>query len=582
MKNEPTGTFFIEDIKPGLADSSILDKVRIHGVIEINGVYCRFSFSSQNGRSEYAYRGSMTLLNPDGTPHALEGKALKKAREHKSRKSGTGKEITAQCNLLIPVKFCCEPPVTGYRFLTSKMKEYLIRKSEELIVDCPEVTGSVSRSFDPNYDPISMLVLKYGKGYLNSKTLAPSTYNKQDSLLQHACSKFSSRPVSKIDTKTIYTIQKSPSPLRQEVLSLLSGLWKYCMGKCLLPDDPFAEYKRLYSMKKSPSGKKKAAVDRGTSVFMDQVEEVEMNKTLALPEILLSAGAKAIILMKDAGMNASDISEFKLSNIILDPDNPDYVRVRILTDKDGPIKNFSRPVFVFAAYMLHAAYAEAKKKYGAKMGDHYFLEKSSGEKYTGPEITTMVRQMLKKIGCTRKVFSVSECVRSSTVAAGNNYLLETYRNKIETECGFSPDSPECRFLLEKAMGSDVTSRHYRSFTSPENQWMLFVYMRRVPSGLSVSSWKTISKSEITSSGWQETIQPEDTSKKSVISRTYVLQPGEEMLFGSDFGVGGELSVRIPGSDSSIESEIPTVHYSKLQEFPSGTVPTASTEEISEL
>ena len=577
MKTEQIGTFFKEDIKPALTDSSLLDKIRIHGVIEIDGVYCRFSFTRQTGKSEYAYRGSMTLLNPDGTPHALQGKALKKAREHKSRKTDTGKVIIAQCNLLIPGKLCCEPLITGYRYLTAKMKEYLIQKAEELIVDCPEVTGSVSRSFDPNYDPISMLVLKYGKGYLDSKTLALSTYKRQDSLLQHAAARFSSLPVSKIDTKTINTIQKSSSPLRQDTLSLLSGFWKYCMGKSPLSDDPFAEYKRLYRPKKKPKGK-----DRDTTVFMEHDEEVELNKTLAMPEIFLSDETKAIILMKDAGMDAPDISEFKLSNIILDPDNPEYVRLRILTDKTGPIKNYSRPVFAFAAYMLQASFAEAKKKYRSKLGDHYFLEKSSGEKYTSSEITTMVRQMLKKIGCTRKVLSVSEGVDSRNRPAGNSFLLETYRNKIENECGFSDDSPECHFLLGEAMRNDVTSGHYRSFTSPENQWMLFVYMRRVPSGLSVSSWKTISKFERTSSGWQETIQPKDTSKKSVISRTYVLQPGEEILIGSDFGVDGELSARIPGSDPSIESEIPTVHYSKLQEYPSGTVPTAPAEEISEL
>ena len=557
----PNGSFILEDPKKG--------KGRFSGQIDINGIYFKFSSTKQNAPAAYSWRGKVTALDADGNPHNLQGKALS---EYNRRHNATGTNLSPP-KAEVEVYFSFDICDTGRNalmsecdFVTVAMYNKIMAAARNLLGMCPELSNREGVVIDTNVDSLIRLYQKYGDEFLTSKRLNEHTFKKQNNALRCACARLDNTPLRSIDLKAVERIQNSSMPIHIEKINLLSAFWKYCTKdiNICMPPNPFAQFKKTHR-NSNRRDSKSIAKSRGTKSFMSPKEEQELNRRIK-DTAAKFPGERCIVLMKDAGLDAPVIANgFCWKNVIFDKNDPEKVTF-LIKKESGSVRTFMKPCFPFGAIVLREAYELDVQKYGeTEVLDHPVLEKKDGKPYQRSEITQLVRNTLKHFGVERVIYAAAG--NDQTTAAGNEFLYETYRSKIE-QSGYPRNSPQSRYLEERSFDSnDTTSTNYCGYDSPENQRALYGTMRRVPKGTEEPSWKTTTESLKVGSVWMETVKPEDGTKKIVVERTVVLRPGEELKLVSEWGLLGEfrsapLTESVVGNDN-----IPLIPYYEIQAIP---------------
>ena len=388
-------------------------KKRFYGQLFFDDAYFSFTATKQEPPNAYAFRGSISLLDPNGDVHLLQGRALREARER--QKKTAINEIQPENDTLSENECSARPQkavnkdrpkairniylsyddcdsemnklIPGCNFVTSKMLDQIVDGARKLLVLCPEIHSSLHIVIDINHDSLRKLYQRYGGEFLTQKNLGDKEFKTQTRLLQYACARFDDKPIATIQVGDILKIQKSSSKLNDKKIRLLQRFWSYCSDETSMPPNPFLDYKRNYTHKKTRNGEL-IAKRRGTTTFMDPETEKDLHNAIK-PTAAKNHGELSVVLMEDAGATAHGIASLCWKNIVFH-DDPEYVQIK--TSKDsGPVQTYITPCFSFAAMILHEAYKLAVEKYGENdLLNHHVLEKKNGKPYQAREITALI------------------------------------------------------------------------------------------------------------------------------------------------------------------------------------------------
>lgn len=525
------------------------DRMTIHGQIEINGIIARFKLNEQV-KGEYLLRGNITLLSP-ATGRPLECIGLeRKRRKDKKKNADDIAPPVARCNLQLKTldKSC--------------IRNYIVQKASELISkNALAVQRACSEAGIQTEQTLSFLIARYGRVFLDSKSLAKGSYESQLGMLQRAGAKFGLTPVAQIDSKLIRKVQKSDSSMTDRQIHLASNFWDYCHARYGgLSDNPFDAYLSL--PKHRVRDGEAIALRRSTPEYLFSEQERVMDEALlALAES--EPLGLAPILAKDAGIDVPTMLTLSWRDILFDSDDPLYVRIRITKPYAGWTADYTRPVFFLAARALRLRYTQLSRSMSeAALRDQYILS-NNGKKPDRKQINDCIRQTLTHLGI-EKTSLVAAKNGSRKTAAGTQYLLNTYKHKVEAQLGLEQDDPAAvRFLLGRSLSGDVTADHYRSFASPEGQRRLYIAMRRWGASPDEISSHRVTKKEYREDGrFIEILSPEDPEKKTIIEFEITLKPGEELRVQSNYGIMCEV---IPVDDT--DESLPSIPWHKLQSLP---------------
>lgn len=517
-------------------------KLHIRGQLVLDGVECKFQLHEQGIYSEYRLRGSMSIISPK------TGEVLEAVGEVRKEALGRRKDKDTP------------PKVQKTLLLNSldktEIKRYLEEAAQNLIAkNTAALEGSFSSiSIDPSRHSLSELARRYCKNFLNERHLKSSTYRSRKSMLTRSAAVFGLTSLDKIN---VPTVEKHSRQLNDLQLALLSRFWEWCGYRCPLGDNPFAKFMHIHRKKRRDG--RKTAQEKSTATNLFPEEENELNQKL-LSLIIEDPRLIAIALAKDAGLGSTTMSTLKWSDILFDENETGLVRIKLVKETAGAVSDYTRPVFPFAAIALRQCYENLQKNHAKSEIANRYVVSVDGKKTKSTDISTIIRKGLKGLGISYNVLANLHA-EDATVAAGTKLLINTYRYKLETQCGLLPSDPAAvRFLQALSLENDVSASHYRSFTSPEGQRKLYVAMRRFCSGLENHSSQHKKTEESIDGGYACTIAPMDKTKCAEISATFELEPGECLTLDSEYSIKGVVSVEVQGEPAD---EIETVQYYDL-------------------
>ena len=511
----------------------------------VDGIAARFHGSEQS-KGEYRLRGEITLLSPaDGLPLKCIGEERKRREKRKKTNGGQRKTPTvASANILLRTTE------------EEAVRKHLVQLTRELIGEnALAVQAAFKDARIQKEQTLSLVVLRYSKIYLRSMPLKETTKRKKEGMLRKAASVFGDTPLTQIDGRMIRRIQRGEEALNDRELHLISDFWSFCEKEYGgLPANPFEAEK---TRKKTRDGEKEA-MKRGTSNYLPPDLERELDI-----RILEAAKAEPIglslVLAKDAGQDAQDMTELKWKDIVFHADDPLFVQIKIEKDYAGWTHDYTRPVFFLAALALKHWYDQLRQKYSEeRLSEQYILTGDDMPKKKA--ITDYIRQTLRHIGVDEGILRAAKGGERKQ-AAGVRLLLNTYEKKVALQLGLEESDPSAiLFLLGRSLGTDVTADHYRSFTSPEGQRKLYIAMRRWGSCVQpVQSNKVSMTEQRTENGYLLRFSPEDPEKRMDLELTLELRAGEELVLWGEYGLTGHVEV-----ETERDEELKTVPWWKLQ------------------
>ena len=521
---------------------------KISGQIVIDTIVVKYSMNQQAISAKYHYRGNMTIISPKtGKPLGIIRKRRRKSTERREDKQC--KVPVAQKNLL-----CNSEDDTSIKaFLESEAKKLVAKHAFSIDIEL-----GMTRIMNLDSASLAELKVRYGEEFLRSCGTAESTAKEYRSTLNKAVSAFAITPVSRIDEKAIHKIQRNKgTQLTDRELHLLSRFWIFLIEKHGLSiDNPIAQY--LEGRPKAKDGKKNAK-KHGTRTWLTAEEEHLLNTQL---DQLISEDIRylIIILALHVGLNNEQIRMLQWQDILFDPDDPDYVRIRITRSLATATSDYTRPVFLFAAAALRKIHDTVVAQYpDSDIGDQYVIN-ANGKPLSQKEVTDFIRKVLLVHNVNNTIYYAAK-EENKRSAAGITLLLNTYKYKVSELCGLQNDPAAIKYLCALSLSTDVTADHYRSFSCPEGQRKLYIAMRRVGTGLKppATSKATVTRIPV-DGGYLIRIVPDDPSKIVTASFDCKVASGDSIVLDGKFGVVGKVT---PASISD-GADIPQVHYYECQ------------------
>ena len=521
---------------------------KISGQIVIDTIVVKYSMNQQAISAKYHYRGNMTIISPKtGKPLGIIRKRRRKSTERREDKQC--KVPVAQKNLLCN----SEDDASIKAFLESEAKKLIAKHA--LLID---VELGMTRIMNLDSASLAEMKIRYGEKFLQSCGVGDKTSKAYRSTLNKAVAAFSITPISAINEKAIRKIQQNNNTqLTEKELHLLSRFWSYLIEKHgLSVENKIAQY--LEDKPKVKDGNKNAK-KHGTRTWLATDEEyifnTKLNELISKDTIYL-----IIILALHAGLNSEQIRMLQWQDILFDPDDPDYVRIRITRSLATATSDYTRPVFLFAAAALRKIHDTVAAQHSdSDIGDQYVIN-ANGKPLSQKEITDFIRKTLLVHNVNNTIYYAAK-EENKRSAAGITLLLNTYKYKVSELCGLQSDPAAIKYLCAMSLCTDVTADHYRSFSCAEGQRKLYIAMRRVGSGLkpSATSRATVTTTQV-DGGYLIRIEANDSSKIVNASFDLKVAPGDSIVLDGKFGVEGKVT---PASISD-SADIPQVHYYECQ------------------
>lgn len=564
-------------------------QTRYSGQLAVGDVIAKFSVKEQIGRvddglkdskpapkkNDYLMRGSVSLLNPaTGTPLICVGQERKKRLNRLKEQTNIVQAPIARKNIY------------SQSVDIEEIKTIIAIKVRELIVENSAALAEARKetALTPTLSPLSLYWQKYGYGYLRAIG-ASANQEQRFSRIARAIAKLPPMlPIAEITPDLLASIQKAKEPKRKlsdNSIRQLSRFWDYLVSKTSLPENPFHAYQSIHAKKPKKDGVK-LAMQNATPDHLFPAEEYALNRRLY--DLLVSWPdadpyicpiVLGIILAKDAGLNEDRILSLCWRDIEFDVEEEGFVRIRLRAKQSSPIINFTRPVFPFGALVLHKAYDAQKQQLSAEQLDHTNVLNLNGHPIPKSKWTSELRKLMKGLEIKPSVLYELKDPSHQT-SASLRYLLNTYKSKVEHSCGLELNDPAAiRYLKTMSLNNDVSAAYYRSFSSPDGLWKLYVAMRRFGTGLEEKSTKC-SKEILERDGNCTLIfTPKDQSRLMKIEMDIMMSPEDLAELRSKFGF--EATIAVLDENGEVPEDVDTIMYFETQQIPTDYLPASLPE-----
>ena len=570
--NNPKSFFDVKDrLRKGLLQKYY------YGQLMIENEIIHFSLSQQVGYSprdsipkvrkvEYVLRGFVSLMD-QSTCKPLVCAGKERAMRMKSSKT---KNALSSPPRAIKNIYCNTTD-------ENEIKAIIVTKARELVAaNTAALTESKKMiALTPNYSPLILYWEKFGDSFLRS--IGVKDHEKCFRRIVRTIAKLPSNvPIAKLSLKMIEQVQNNKiakNRISEKSMRLLSRFWDYLGGKTALPENPFhALIVSQNKLKRKDGGK--LAIQNATPDHLFPEQEYELNrklfKLLETEPIVLG-----IILPKDAGLNLDALLELTWGDVLFDKIESDFVCIRIRSNNSGPIINYTRPVFPFGAIALRKVYEALLLRFAPEKLAKMKVISLDGRPVSKTELSSQIRKMIKGFGVEPKVlFNLQD--PGHRTAASLSYLLNTYKSKVHNECGLEVNDPAAiRYLLTMSLNNDVSAAFYRSFSSPDGLWRLYVAMRRIGTGLEQNSSKCNKETSKYESKYTLVAAPVD-QRRLLKAEIYIeLTPDELVELSSKFGF--DATIAVLDEKGEIPEDADTVMYYDTQQVPENYLQAANAE-----
>lgn len=393
--------------------------------------------------------------------------------------------------------------------------------------------------------------------YTNNKT---STRKEKQKFLETICAGLDNRPVNELimgDLHTVYlTLPKSKA---RGLYSVAEKFFEFCRGKAYVGTNPVTNYLEDLEEKNDPvlpGGDKAEKIHR-----IDQEKEEILQRRTS--EKIGTPLAMAIVLAKDGGLDAKEIQELKWGDILINGTGIDRtVRIRNFhTDYTGGTKNYTRPLLSVGRQLLLAQYDILCGKYtvGALKKMYVVPDCNNPKKQASQNaITAHIKSELLHSGITYETIAL--CGKKKDKRPGGAGMVlchEHYVHMLEEHCGFEPSSAEMAFMTGKRI-DQITDDYYVSYIGADGERRLEGAVRRdsrfAPKPIST---EPIIEQKISDNEVEKVICAAGAEKLTGCIGKIVIPPGGQLYICSEYGLQGDIKVRIPDCD---DSEAVTFEY----------------------
>lgn len=318
-------------------------------------------------------------------------------------------------------------------------------------------------------------------------------------------------------------------------LRLLAGFWTYCLAKGIcIGDNPFP-----VSQKRKLSAIAKQAKAVAPDELSDKMQD-KLYEHLFKGEV--GGEACGIALMLWGGFSAKQACRFTWGDLLFDSGQLDFVRIVFhQDDKAGATHDFTRPLFLQAARILHKRYETLTVQYAPEELTKYPIvstKQSYKKAMTADALTQYGAMLLRTIGVTEETFLA---LKIPKVSVSGRIFYNTYIKNLVQRCGLGSDPGTVNFMMGLSLSGSVTDDHYSSFVSELASRRIFTALKAAGPLEDIMQPET--PKSLKDGREQYTIAPENTHQRIGAVTDIVLQPGEELEIVCLHGVSGSIRVR---------------------------------------
>lgn len=434
----------------------------------VGNIHVRGSLNSQLGKrtGHYPFRGTMSVIASDGYVLQKEGDARREIEKRLKEREpdyvpGTRRE---ELNVSKALHFQHDDE--------EEIKAYIARSAVDL---CQKNLDAISKDLAQNVKLEDILLLdawfilqsKFRKEY------ADRSQAYQDEVcasVERVCAACSRQPMKLLTSAMVHkyaTDQKNEKRVRKDI-ERAAEFWDLCRQQRLCTgDNPFRAWLGRY--RRDGQANPDAAL---TSASAQTALTQEQEKALyaVIREEWRDGRVRALLLALENGLAAKEISQLRVGDLVF-RDTPPFVLIRRQKEQlHSATHNYTVPAAPLCGDILRSWYEELRQANPGKALDNFFVCGEGTKALPVKKIQDFCRWSLTKAG----VAGGSAGKRRPTF----ELLRNNFRHRLLTYCGLRDEPGAVNFLLGNSLAGDTTSDHYRSFTDPEGQEMLYHALAR--------------------------------------------------------------------------------------------------------
>ena len=528
---ESTSSYLIEKLKKD-------GRISFYGAYLSNGILFKFHITEQR-TGPYVMRGFASPIDPmTGKP--VDIGAREKAKYFKSHPEKQGMrcpEVLISRNL-----YCQSKDRQDVKNVVEKAVQQLYRDYGARLY---HVYGVVAR---PNTILPVIAAAKHVDHFLalRHKNLGAKSFRNYKADIMTITSILPGKPMCEINTKDIQKVFTNAGSSNRKK-KLLFEFWEYCVdaGICASQNPvPAVEKKR-----KSPE-----ALMRG----IKRKDRLNLGENDCFHECLAqnpTGPACGVVLMLDGGYSGDIAATFCWADLIFGS-SKDCVFVRYSrSDLAGATHNYTAPIFPAGALVLRARYEHLVETYGKEQVDSMPV----ASQITDPQspcgaaaLKQHARLLLLKEVLTYN--DIHELFNEDGRSVSNRVLLSTYETMIRQYLGLESEPGIVKFFLHQSLSGSVTDASYTSFISEEAKDFLYSLMSYLRPEVEVGEEDTIGV--ISDTREKMVLFPETTRQRVGCLASFVLPPGEELVFAAPHGMTGMVKARGFSENGAIRRKSP--------------------------
>ena len=468
--------------------------VAYHGTYMVGEFRCKFGLRRQKNMpaAEYQWRGQISVLARDGYILKAEGdirrqiekkwasyeKELGNIREKERQTEGEQRKAYAEKRekeffrkrkeaLNASMDLHCR------NASEEELKVYIARCAMEL---CQKHIEAIRMDFQRS-DAMSHITL------LNAWMLLQNTFMKNYSGsseryqkefkegIQRIVVALSGFPMEKIHSAMVSRIVADRGGEKNVIRDLryAAKFWNFCLRqRYCIGANPIEQWLKKYEKTDAVDPE---AIFRSVSqlVFIPTEKEQELNQYLELqyPDPL----ARALLLAKENGVVGKELAQLQVKDLEFQ-EHPLRIFIRRTRNYVGSAtQDYLVPATPFCAYLLKKWYDDLRQQNPGEEIENYYV---CGEG-TKPASAKKIGDYVRRVLCHWDILPKQDGRQQLFTF---RLLQENYLHRLTTYCGLREEPGTVNYLMGRSLSNDTTADHYRCFTDPEGQEMLYRALAR--------------------------------------------------------------------------------------------------------
>ena len=474
-----------------------------------NGTICSYTINAQTPTARYPARGSVSLVDPR-TGHIMNVKHTRATISINA--PSTDAEVLRR--LISDAA-------------TSLYNRYILR-----------ITDAAKKAFPASETSFALLLAQHQQTYLNRRTRSVGMAHRYASYLEHVAQFIGEKAVSRIPQTQITAIVNDLGPRWREHLQEAARFLDYVYDYRADSEraNPFTRYLDRYSTDKVRTSSKQKQKQTGNTDVLSIAEERDLNRRI---EAHIENGILiGIMLVKEGGLSSRDVCHLTWSDITPMPDHPDILLIALRRDNSaGATHDYTFPLMPFGSRILLQRLAWLRERYSDEQIHRIpvaSVEKDPAKRLDPSRLTADCRNVLHNCGIG---YAALAGLQDLHTGAGIRMLLNTYKDRLEDACRLKNDPGLLAFMLHHSLTNLVQADHYRSFTDPTAQHMLYTVIHRDHRLDSpIPSRKQIKRKKHGCSGEQVVSLAPSAAALQHLTLTATIQPNGELKISAPTGL----------------------------------------------